>query len=231
MLKNTMNLFRGVSNIPARTFVSTRAPGFIATLATKAPSAEEIKNEKKLVTQKKKELTKLSTKLTKEKTSLKKLQQKVKEESKKLDVKIKAREQKEKEAALKHHKKISGYTFFIKENKGDSLVNSAAKWNSLSEIEKDSYSRKADSYNEEVAQKFAPRPKKPVEGYALYVKENYVNDGRSVPEISKELGLQWKLLSADEKSKYKISQSLKDDYGKKLEKWTQERLRAYQESK
>jgi hypothetical protein len=135
------------------------------------------------------------------------------------------------EAALKHHKKISGYTFFIKENKGDSLVNSAAKWNSLSEIEKDSYSRKADSYNEEVAQKFAPRPKKPVEGYALYVKENYVNDGRSVPEISKELGLQWKLLSADEKSKYKISQSLKDDYGKKLEKWTQERLRAYQESK
>jgi hypothetical protein len=84
MLKNTMNLFRGVSNIPARTFVSTRAPGFIATLATKAPSAEEIKNEKKLVTQKKKELTKLSTKLTKEKTSLKKLQQKVKEESKKI---------------------------------------------------------------------------------------------------------------------------------------------------
>lgn len=231
MYKNTITLFKGIAQVQTRTFASTRAPAFVATLATRAPLSEEVKKEKKLIAQKKKDLAKLVAKLSKEKTSLKKLQVKLKEESKKVDAKLKAREQKEKDAALKHHKKISGYTFYIKENKGDSLVNSATKWNALSDNEKATFAKKAEAYNDEVAQKFAPKPKKPVEGYALYVKENFVNDGRSVPEISKELGLQWKQLSESEKAKFKISKSLKEEYSTKLQKWTEDRLKAYKQSK
>lgn len=231
-----------LSSIIRQTTVSTRLFGTSAIASinasrialfpgTAASVATELSKDKKAVASKKQELTKLKSKLTKEKTTLKKLETKLKTEGKKLDAKLKVRAEKERAAALKSFKKISGYTFYIKENKGNSLVDSAARWNVLSEQEKENYSRKADEYNEEVASIYAPRPKKPVEGYALFVKENFVNDGRTVPEISKTLGQQWKTLSDSEKGHYKISQDVKDSYAKKLDQWKQDRFEAYNSNK
>ncbi|ODV80977.1 uncharacterized protein CANTADRAFT_31820, partial [Suhomyces tanzawaensis NRRL Y-17324] len=180
--------------------------------------------EKKLTLRKKETL---KAKLAKEKNQLKTLEKKLKDETKKLDKKRQVREKEVFAAATKPFRRLSGYTFFMKQERGNTFADSAAKWKALSDYEKNVFSQQAEDYNEEQLQVFTPKPKKPASGYALYLKENYVNDGRSIGEIGKELAAKWNQLSPNEKSRYEISKSLKDDYAKKLLKWVEDRLKLY----
>ncbi|KAK6459126.1 HMG box-containing protein [Scheffersomyces xylosifermentans] len=218
-----------------RTMIATRRLGasIIVPLRLASTAADN-----KTIAQKKKDLTKLKSKLTKEKSHLVKLETKLKERTKSFVAKEKEREQKLKEKekkiiaqATKTYRGVSGYTLFVKESKNSNISEVSKKWNTLAADEKEVYQAKAKEVNEEAKKIYTPKPKRPAEGFALYLQQNYTKDGRPVEESMKELGSQWRALSDEAKKEYKLTQADKDEYEKKLKAWVDKRVQLYNESK
>lgn len=206
-------------------------------MAAKAKESLKLKEEKallktKLVSKKKqeKEIAKLSLKLAKEKEWLATLRGRFKEASKSHEAKEAAREKKLLSKILKQYRKLNSYAYFIKTQKGQTLIQSKEKWLALSEYEKEDLQDQTDAYNEQQLKIYKPKPKKPATGFALYVKENFVSDGRSVVEINKDLSKQWNSLNEHQKGEYKIGQDVKDEYKRALDAWVENRIDIYKSS-
>lgn len=187
----------------------------------------------------KKKLQELGKQLKKEKATFKKLKEKLsvakaKEAKKKKAAKAKEAQLKAKKkndkllaTALKSYRKISPFNMYVKESKGSSFGERAQEWSSLPDYEKDEFKLKADEYNEEQLKIYTPKPKAPVFGFAAFLKENYVNEGRDVQEQLKELAQEWKSLSDSEKSNYAKNDSEWQKYTSALNSWKQGRVDLY----
>lgn len=186
------------------------------------------------------QLKSLKQKLAKEKAIYKKLkvsvqqaqskvnQRKKAEKAKQLQAKEKARQTKLLDKAFNTSRKVSPFNMFWKENGGNVLDNANA-WRLLAPSEKSVFEDKARDYNNEQAQLYRPKPKLPPNKFASFVKQNFVNDGREVVDIWKDLAQQWKDLSSEEKELYELSEAEKEKYHQELKEWKLERIRLFNE--
>lgn len=190
---------------------------FAISLAVKQPSSKPV--------------SKAHKELKKAKDGLKSIQKTLSAKEKAINQAIKQRaikqEKKIYQQATKKVRKLSAYTFFIKQQQGKKLVDAAQEWNNLSESQKSHYQVEADKFNQELILKFPPKPKAPKSSYAAFLQENYSNDGRTFAEIAKDISSQWKQLSDFEKLSYKPTQAEFDEYHQKLKAWTESRLENY----
>lgn len=167
---------------------------------------------------------KVRAQIKKEQANLAKLQKKFKEASKKLAKDQKEREKKAERDALKPIRRINLYAYFVMTQKGHSLLESRDKWHKLSDSEKAQIETKTKEYNDKRAQLLPPKPKKPTQGFALYVQENYKNNGEPVKDAIKAISEQWKKLSLQQKEIYNVLQEELTQYKKDLEAWRKTRL-------
>lgn len=141
--------------------------------------------------------------------------------------KLKEKEKAFKQKALKPLRSLSGHHVYIKEktNPSKKLSDVAAEWKTLSEGEKEGYKRRADEINQKRAQIYPPKPKRPMPGFASYLKEKYY-DGESLAVVLKELSNRWNQLTAAEKAEWSPEKSAVEKFKTELEAWTEKRLKA-----
>lgn len=179
---------------------------------------------------------KLRASLAKEKAKLAELKSKHKAHLAKQKALTAARKQEEKnkkkeKEALKKFRKISPFNAYVKENlgPGSPLVDVSRAYQNLTESEKEHWARKADEHNAQQAQQYPDPPKRPANGYAVFVRENWTYDGREFSEIASELGSRWKLLPAEEKASYAPSAEVVQKYKAAFEAWKKDRLSKIQD--
>lgn len=189
-----------------------------------------------------KKLDELKTKLKKEKQVYKSLKTKFSQvrakeiaNNKKAKAKEAAKKQKAKNSellkkAFKNYRKLSPFNMFLKDAKGKDLISARKEWNDLSAFEQENYQDKADDYNEELKNKYTPKPKPPTFGFAKFVQENYAHKYGTNVEIVKQLSEEWKELSDSEKSQYKKDESQWKAYQDELQAWKVERVKLFNEA-
>lgn len=144
--------------------------------------------------------------------------------------KLKEKEKAFKLKALKPLRSLSGHHVYIKEkvNPNNKLSDVAAAWKTLSDSEKESFKKRAEEINQKRAQLYPPKPKRPMPGFASYLKEKYY-DGESLAVVLKELSHKWNQLTADEKAAWSPEKSEVEKFKKQLDAWTEHRLKAARE--
>lgn len=205
---------------------------FALSASVMAPRAKTV--DPKAIKEEKKKLKEVQKKLAKEKSTLKLLESRhraiLKKQKSLQKQRSAAEEVKALKQALKPYRLITGLNVFIRENVTPqrSMAEVAPQWNNLSEGEKAAYKRKADQINEQQLKLYPPKPKRPANAYASFVKENWF-DGESNSVVMKELSVQWKKLPESEKESYKPSASIFNKYSEDLKAWKDHRLRAYKQ--
>ncbi|KAK6460534.1 hypothetical protein DFJ63DRAFT_320702 [Scheffersomyces coipomensis] len=228
------------SNATTTTTTTTNQFRLLATATKTKTTKASPKKKKSKKPRTKTELAIAKEKLAKEKKELKKIELKVQAKDKLLEKKSKERAKLEKvkneakdkvyvERALKTYKSVSGYALFVKSHKSNKIGEISVQWNELPNYEKEEWKQKAQAYNDELLKIFIPRPKKPADGFALFLKSEYVNDGLSVTESVKAYSADWRALGDSEKDAFRISPEEKQNYQDAVKSWKAQRLENYAE--
>lgn len=183
------------------------------------------------------EVAQLLKLLKKEKTALTKLNQKHRQ----LNLKIKEAVAKRKAAdaekklvkdALKPYRRLSAFNAFVKAQVSSSrtLAVVTKEWGTLGEAEKAEFQIQADLLNDAALKIFAPKPRLS-NGFANFVKQNFHNDGRPLPDITRDIAKKWNMLTPDEKLAFGPTQREKEAHAHKLATWREERIKKFREFK
>ncbi|KAK8440928.1 hypothetical protein ACI3LY_000786 [Candidozyma auris] len=204
------------------------ARSLTSAMALRAAATTNVQQIKQLKDKIKKEKAVLKDLTTRHKETVKK--HKLLQKDREAKDKSKAKEKKLLEQAFKPYRSISGFNVYVKEQVTPerSFSEVAPLWNTLSDSEKQAYKRKADEINERQLKIYTPKPKRPVNGYASFIKENWF-DGDSNTSVMKELSVQWKQLSESEKNAYKPDAATFDKYTRDLKAWKEHRLKVFRE--
>lgn len=146
-------------------------------------------------------------------------------------LKEKAKEKKLVEKATKPYRRVSAFNMFVAQSTQGGgpvpLSEVATKWKQLSELELSDYQAAAERHNEEMLQKYTPKPKAPPSAYAAFVRENFQSDGREFAEVTRDLARQWQALLPEQKKEYEPLKTEKEAYTIELQAWTKKRLELY----
>lgn len=218
MLSTITKLITSNVAISIRTFAVT--PAF-AKAAVSSTATQGIKDLRKQLKKEKLVLSELQTKLKKKLASAQEKAKKAKaaESEKKLLAK-----------ALKPYRKLTAFNVYILETcTGMTNFSETSKaWAELPIYEQDEYARKAEELNEENIKIWTPKPTGPPNGYARFIKENWVDKG-NFADSSKEVASKWNNLSQEERKAYEPAKELLDSYRKELAAWKTYRLNLFKE--